>query len=224
MIPLDSGLATVEKADSVFSAHVIEPALAVGGGLGQLRALVSGYLAYLEGDTFPGGCFFASVLAGVDTQPGAVRDRLVRFLADWLDRLETAVRDAQADGAIDPAEDLVQITFEIEAALLLANAQYTSAGRQNRSSVPAAPWTGASPPRAPRPQPQPATPARLHPASDRAYFDGLPDSLPRRFTGLRERRDRDLLADHLPVLDYHTAGKPFRIVAAGTTISARAAR
>ena len=117
-------LATIEKADSVFSAHVIEPALAVGGGLGQLRTLVSGYLAYLEADIYPGGCFFASVLAEVDTQPGAVRDRLVRFLADWLGRLETAVRDAQADSAIDPAEDPAQIAFEIEAALLLANAQY----------------------------------------------------------------------------------------------------
>lgn len=117
-------LATIEKAESVFSAHVIEPALAVGGGLGQLRTLVSGYLAYLEADIYPGGCFFASVLAEVDTQPGAVRDRLVRFLADWLGRLETAVRDAQADGAIDPAEDPAQISFEIEAALLLANAQY----------------------------------------------------------------------------------------------------
>jgi len=117
-------LATIEKADSVFSAHVIEPALAAGRGLGQLRTLVSGYLAYLEADIYPGGCFFASVLAEVDTQPGAVRDRLVRFLADWLGRLETAVRDAQADGAIDPAEDPAQIAFEIEAALLLANAQY----------------------------------------------------------------------------------------------------
>jgi len=117
-------LATIEKADSVFSAHVIEPALAAGGGLGQLRTLVSSYLAYLEADIYPGGCFFASVLAEVDTQPGAVRDRLVRFLADWLGRLETAVRDAQADGAIDPAEDPAQIAFEIEAALLLANAQY----------------------------------------------------------------------------------------------------
>ena len=117
-------LATVEKADSVFSARVVEPAMAASRGLGQLRMLVHGFLAYLEADTFPGGCFFASVLAEVDTQPGAVRDRLVRFLDEWLGRLETAVRDAQADGAIDPAEDPAQITFEIEAALLLANAQY----------------------------------------------------------------------------------------------------
>jgi hypothetical protein len=57
-------------------------------------------------------------------QPGPVRDRLVRFLADWLDRLETAIRDAQAEGAIDPAEEPAQIAFELEAALLLANAQH----------------------------------------------------------------------------------------------------
>jgi AcrR family transcriptional regulator len=117
-------LATVETASSVFSAQVVEPAAAAGSGMERLRLLVRGYLAYLETDTFPGGCFFASVLAEVDMQPGAVRDRLVRFLADWLDRLETAVRDAQAEGAIDPAEDPAQIAFEVEAALLLANAQH----------------------------------------------------------------------------------------------------
>jgi AcrR family transcriptional regulator len=117
-------LATVEAASSVFFAQVVEPALAAGSGIDRLRRLVNGYLTYVEADTFPGGCFFASVLAEVDMQPGAVRDRLVGFLADWLNRLETAARDAQADGAIDPAEDPAQIAFEIEAALLLANAQY----------------------------------------------------------------------------------------------------
>ena len=117
-------LATVETASSVFFAQVVEPALAAGSGIERLRRLVNGYLTYVEVDTFPGGCFFASVLAEVDMQPGAVRDRLVGFLADWLNQLETAARDAQADGAIDPAEDPAQIAFEIEAALLLANAQY----------------------------------------------------------------------------------------------------
>ena len=117
-------LATVETASSVFSAQVVEPAMAAGSGIERLRCLYQGYLAYVEVDTFPGGCFFASVLAEVDMQPGPVRDRLVAFLTDWLDRLETAVRDAQAEGAIDPAEDPAQIAFEVEAALLLANAQY----------------------------------------------------------------------------------------------------
>jgi hypothetical protein len=57
-------------------------------------------------------------------QPGPLRDRLVAFLGDWLGRLETTVRDAQAEGAIDADEDPAQLAFEIEAALFLANAQY----------------------------------------------------------------------------------------------------
>jgi hypothetical protein len=93
----------------------------------RLRRLVDGYLAYLEVETFPGGCFFASTLAEMDTQPGPVRDRLVTFLGDWLGQIETAVRDAQAEGAIDESEDAAQLTFEIEAALLLANAQHVVA-------------------------------------------------------------------------------------------------
>jgi AcrR family transcriptional regulator len=116
-------LATIDTASAVFAAAVIEPATNARG-LDRLRRLVEAYLSYVEVDTFPGGCFFASVLAEVDMQPGPVRDRLVRFLADWLHQLETAIRDAQADADIDPAEDPTQITFEIEAALLLANAQH----------------------------------------------------------------------------------------------------
>jgi AcrR family transcriptional regulator len=117
-------LATVEKADTLFAAHVIEPASKASGGLERLGLLVDGYLRWVEVDTFPGGCFFASVLAEMDMQPGPVRDRLVRFLGEWLGRLESTVREAQAEGTIDPDEDVGQLAFEIEAALLLANAQY----------------------------------------------------------------------------------------------------
>jgi AcrR family transcriptional regulator len=117
-------LATVEAASSVFAQQVTEPATQAASGMERLRRLVDGYLAYLEVETFPGGCFFASTLAEMDTQPGPVRDRLVAFLGDWLGHLETAVHDAQAEGAIDPAEDAAQLTFEIEAALFMANAQY----------------------------------------------------------------------------------------------------
>jgi hypothetical protein len=56
-----------------------------------------------------------------------VRDRLLAFLNDWLGRLEAAVREAQAEGAIRPDEDPGQLVFEIEAALFLANAQFVVA-------------------------------------------------------------------------------------------------
>jgi len=117
-------LETVAKADQLFTAQVIEPASESSDALQRLRVLVAGYLRYVEIDNFPGGCFFASVLAEVDMQPGPVRDRLVLFLGDWLGRLESTIWEAQADGTINEAEDAGQLAFEIEAALFLANAQY----------------------------------------------------------------------------------------------------
>ena len=117
-------LATVDAAQALFDEIVLAPAERADEGLERLQALVDGYLRYLEADTFPGGCFFASVLAEVDMQPGALRDRLVAFLGAWVGRLEAAVREAQAQGRLDPAEDPAQLTFEIQAALLLANARF----------------------------------------------------------------------------------------------------
>jgi AcrR family transcriptional regulator len=117
-------LATVTAASAVFAAEVTEPAAGAATGMERLQRLVSGYLDYLAADTFPGGCFFASVLAEVDMRPGAVRDRLVAFLGDWLGVLQTAVADAQAEGAIDAGADPAQLVFEIEALLLYANAQH----------------------------------------------------------------------------------------------------
>jgi AcrR family transcriptional regulator len=117
-------LATIDKADSIFAANVLEPAAAAPTGLERLQRLVDGFLRYVEVETFPGGCFFASVLAEVDMRPGPVRDRLIAFLGEWLSGLESAVRGAQAEGAIDASEDPQQLAFEVEAALLLANAQF----------------------------------------------------------------------------------------------------
>jgi AcrR family transcriptional regulator len=117
-------LATVEAAEEVFAAQVTAPARTAATARERLDRLLDGYLRYLVHDTFPGGCFFASVLAEVDMRPGPVRDRLMTFLGDWLGQLETAVRDAQAEGAIDAAEDVEQLVFEVEALLLYANAQH----------------------------------------------------------------------------------------------------
>jgi AcrR family transcriptional regulator len=117
-------LATVERANEIFDELVIDPAKNAPDGIERLRRLADGYLDYIEADTFPGGCFFASVLSEVDMRPGPVRDQLTDFLGRWLGELEGAVRDAQREGAIDPGEEPAQLVFEIEAAILLANAQY----------------------------------------------------------------------------------------------------
>ena len=120
-------LATIETANSIFDVQVLDPAAKASGGLERLKALTGGYLDYVEAGTFPGGCFFASVLVEVSMQPGAVRDRLLAFLQDWLGRLEAAVRDAQREGDISKKEDPGQLAFELESSLLLANTQFAVA-------------------------------------------------------------------------------------------------
>src|SRR5947208_1962648 len=114
-------LATIETADSIFEEQVLAPASDVDGGLRRLRSLVDGYLRYVESGTFPGGCFFATVLVEVSMQPGAVRDRLLAFLEDWLGRLERAIKDAQREGDVKKSEDAKQLAFELESSLFLAN-------------------------------------------------------------------------------------------------------
>jgi hypothetical protein len=118
-------LATIETASALFAEQVIEPASGAPNALERLRKLAKNYLSWVEGST-QGGCFFAWLVSEMDTHPGPVRDRPVQFLDDWLRHLESSVRDAQADGAIDPAEDAAQLAFEVEAFLFLANAQYVA--------------------------------------------------------------------------------------------------
>ena len=110
-------LATIETASAIFAEQVLEPALRAPTAIERLRQLAESYLRYVEGETFPGGCFFASVAAEVDTHPGPVRDVAVQVMDDWLALLEQTIREAQAEGAIDPEDDPAQLAFEIEASL-----------------------------------------------------------------------------------------------------------
>src|SRR3954451_2084703 len=119
-------LATVEAANAVFDERVLAPAVA-GRGVERGRALADGFLRYVESGVHPGGCFFASVVAELDTRAGPVLDRAVGVEEEFQDRLRAAIRDGQAEGDIDPAEDVEQLAFEIIAYLLMANAQYVLA-------------------------------------------------------------------------------------------------
>ena len=121
-------LATIEVADRIFGDEVVAPALETGTGLARLNALSEGFLAHLERGVFPGGCFFASVSAELDTHPGPVRDRALATVAAWFAQIESAVREAQAEGALDPGEDATQLAFEVNAQLLFGNARYVASG------------------------------------------------------------------------------------------------
>jgi AcrR family transcriptional regulator len=119
-------LATIDTASSLFFELVVEPAEIAPTGLERLRRLADGFLDYVEGGVYPGGCFFASVGAELDTRPGRVRDTAIGVSDRWLVMLADAIRDAQAGGVLDVDEDPDQLAFELNGYMLLANAQYVA--------------------------------------------------------------------------------------------------
>jgi AcrR family transcriptional regulator len=119
-------LATVDTACVLFDELVIDPALDAPTGIERLRRLVENFLGHVERGVYPGGCFFASVAAELDTHPGPVRDRAFRQIDGWVEQLESAIRDAQAEGAIAPDEDPGQLAFDLDAFMLMANAQFVN--------------------------------------------------------------------------------------------------
>jgi AcrR family transcriptional regulator len=121
-------LATVETATEIFNRIVVEPAMTAPTGLERLRMLLDGFLRHVEVSVFPGGCFFASVAMELDTRLGPVRDSAFAVVEQWTRALESAVRDARAEGALDSRVDPPQLVFELDAYLMLANAQFVATG------------------------------------------------------------------------------------------------
>jgi AcrR family transcriptional regulator len=121
-------LATIEEANTIFDREVVAPSLEAGTPLERLRALCERFLSHVERQVFPGGCFFASAMAEIDTRPGIVRERVTGAVADWYGLLEQQIRSAQKEGQLDTGEDATQLAFEVHALLLLANAQFLISG------------------------------------------------------------------------------------------------
>src|SRR4029453_4190009 len=97
-------LATIDEAERIFQAEVIDPALAAEPGLAQLLAVCDAFFAYLLQRTFPGGCFLARPVMEMGARPGPVKEHVAAFQGRF-----TAVIRQFVSTAIDqrelPAED-----------------------------------------------------------------------------------------------------------------------
>jgi AcrR family transcriptional regulator len=113
-------LATIDTAEEIFNEDILEPAMREEG-LARVRALCDRFLSHVDRKVFPGGCFFASAAAELDTRPGPVRDRVVAVLGDWMAAFVGALRTAQERGELAPEADPAQLAFEINAMLAEAN-------------------------------------------------------------------------------------------------------
>lgn len=114
-------LATVETASAIFQREVVQPAGRFDDPLERLQALCNEFLAHLQRDVFPGGCFFISAMAEFDTRPGAVRDLVKEITDTWMALFTSLLEQAQSKGEIAEETDAAQLAWELESYLLMAN-------------------------------------------------------------------------------------------------------
>ena len=114
-------LATVEAARDIFIREVIRPAFEAGKGLPRLWKLCDVWLAYVKGEVFRGGCFFAAAAAEFDGRPGPVRDRVAAIMKEWLAVLRASIAEAQEAGQLNADADPAQLAFELNALEMGAN-------------------------------------------------------------------------------------------------------
>jgi AcrR family transcriptional regulator len=117
-------LATIETARGIFNEVVVEPALTGPTAYERLQRLVENFLRHVEDNVYPGGCFYVSVAAELCAQSGHVRDEAVGLSGKWMELLVSTIREAQADGDIDAAEDAEQLAFDLTGYLLLGNTRF----------------------------------------------------------------------------------------------------
>ena len=124
----DLQLATVDEAERIFQAEVIDPALAAAPGLAQLVTVCDAFFDHLVRRAFPGGCFFAGATLEMGTRPGPVKEQIAAFQG----RLTALIREfcvtAIEHDELPAGEDPDALTFELNGIILAANAHFVLRG------------------------------------------------------------------------------------------------
>ncbi|MGW0482109.1 TetR/AcrR family transcriptional regulator [Nonomuraea sp. NPDC003214] len=108
-------LDAVEWASRQWVERIVKPALEAPPGVRRIFALHEARMRFYADGVLPGGCFFFMAQVEFDDQPGRVRERVARALAEWLGLIERLVREAVALGELPGDVDAGQLAYEIEA-------------------------------------------------------------------------------------------------------------
>lgn len=120
----DLQLATVDEAERIFQAEVIDPALAAAPGLAQLVALCDAFFDHLMRRTFPGGCFFAGAALEMGTRPGPVKEQIAAFQGRLTALIRQFTVTALEQHELPANEDPDALTFELNGVILAANTNF----------------------------------------------------------------------------------------------------
>ena len=124
----DLQLATVDEAERIFQAEVIEPALAAEPGLAQVVALCDAFFDHLLRRTLPGGCFFAGASLEMGTRPGPVKEQIAAFQGRLTALIRQFVVTALEQHELPADEDPDALTFELNGSILAANTNFVLRG------------------------------------------------------------------------------------------------
>jgi AcrR family transcriptional regulator len=117
-------LEVIRAAEEIRMREVVVPAMEAPEGLRQIEALTEAYFSYVERNVFPGGCFFASLLAEADARTGTIHDLVVESERESAVHMVEMVREAQRAGELDRRTDPAQIAWEIDAVMTQTSFMY----------------------------------------------------------------------------------------------------
>jgi AcrR family transcriptional regulator len=117
-------LETIETAKAIFEREVMLPAYQASEGLPQLESLVEAYFSYLERGVFPGGCFFAGLLAEEDAGEGPIHNVVAGYELEWIEGMSELVNNAQRLGHITAGTDSELVAFELYSCMTMTNFHY----------------------------------------------------------------------------------------------------
>ena len=117
-------LATVDEAERILAAEVVQPALAAPPGLAQLTAVCEAFFSYLQRRVFPGGCFFAATALEMGTHPGPVKERVAAIQSGFTALLRACAATALEQHELPAREDPDRLAFELHAILLGADTKF----------------------------------------------------------------------------------------------------
>lgn len=112
-------LATIRAARRIYADNVVIPAFEVEPGLGRVWAVSDHWLEYSRRRVFPGGCFFQKVSHEYAGRTGTVHESLLTVHYEWMELIETAIREAVDRGELDA--DPKQLAFDLNAYYEAAN-------------------------------------------------------------------------------------------------------
>lgn len=112
-------VAVIERAGSIFSGHVLEPAEdEVEPGIERVWTLCDYWLEFIEHRVLPGGYFFTGALVVYAEQRGLVAQRIREVVKEWHKALRKAVNEARHRFELRMEVDAERTAFELHGLLL----------------------------------------------------------------------------------------------------------